>query len=158
MQMALPEYELPTRVLTSAGSFFEVAHPEEVFDVFRRRWVRLTPEERVRQTLLRWLVDNCGVPAGRVAVEQSIMVNGTKKRCDAVIYDTGMRPLVIVECKAPEVRLTQKAFDQAAVYNSVLGVPYLLLSNGTTHFFCKVDIAERRYMQFDNFPQYGDLL
>lgn len=158
MQMVLPEYELPMRLVKVGRSPFSSQEREEVFDPLRRRWVRLTPEEGVRQRLIRWLVDGCAYPAGRIAVETGIEVNGMKKRCDAVVYDEATRPLVIVECKAPKVRITQDVFDQAAVYNSVLKVPYLLMSNGLTHFFCRVDKGNRKYVQFEAFPRYEALL
>lgn len=108
---------------------------EQIFCEWRKRWVRLTPEEWVRQQLLHRLVEQYGYPAARIAVETAIMVGEAKKRCDAVVYDHAMQPLVLIECKAETVPLTQKTLDQAITYNRKLHVPYLLLSNGVQTIF-----------------------
>ena len=103
---------------------------EQIFCEWRHRWVRLTPEEWVRQQLLHRLVEQLGYPASRIAVEQAIRVGEVQKRCDAVVYDRQMNPMMIIECKAETVPLTQKTLDQALVYNRQLSVPWLLLHNG----------------------------
>ena len=101
-----------------------------VFCAWRRRWVRLTPEEWVRQQFLHRLVDDYHYPAGRIGVEVAIAVGEAKKRCDAVVYDEQLQPLVLIECKAEHVALTQRTLDQAITYNRQLRVPYLFLHNG----------------------------
>ena len=98
-----------------------------VFDPLRRRFVALTPEEEVRQKVLYLLVEHLKVPAGLVAVEYSIKVNGLDKRCDAVVFGSEGRPLMIVECKAQSVKITAKTFDQAVRYYSALQPKFLLL-------------------------------
>lgn len=103
---------------------------EQIFCDFRHRWVRLTPEEWVRQQLLHRLVEQLGYPASLIAVEQAIKVGEAQKRCDAVVYDRAMQPRLLIECKAETVPLTQKTLDQAVIYNRKLNVPYLLLHNG----------------------------
>ena len=103
---------------------------EQIFCEWRRRWVRLTPEEWVRQQLLHRLVEQLGYPASLIAVEQAIRIGEVQKRCDAVIYDHQMKPQMIIECKAETVPLTQKTLDQAIIYNRKLNVPYLMLHNG----------------------------
>ena len=110
---------------------------EQIFCEWRHRWVRLTPEEWVRQQLLHRLVEQLGYPASLIAVEVSLeklsIVNcqlSTKQRCDAVIYDRAMQPMMVIECKAETVPLTQKTLDQAITYNRKLNVPYLMLYNG----------------------------
>ena len=103
---------------------------EQIFCEWRHRWVRLTPEEWVRQQLLHRLVEQFGYPASRIAVEQAITVGDANKRCDAVVYDQTMQPQIIIECKAETVPLTQKTLDQAITYNRKLNVPYLILHNG----------------------------
>ena len=108
---------------------------EQVFCEWRHRWVRLTPEEWVRQQLLHYMVEQLEFPASLMAVEQAITVGAAKKRCDAVVYDSAMQPLVLVECKAETVPLTQKTLDQALTYNRLLNVPYLLLNNGPQTIF-----------------------
>ncbi len=91
-----------------------------VFDPLRRRWVALTPEEEVRQKTLYLLVEHLGVPAGRVAVEYSLKVNGQDKRADAVVFGGAGEPLMVVECKAATVALTDVVLDQAVRYHSVI--------------------------------------
>ena len=103
---------------------------EQVFCEWRHRWVRLTPEEWVRQQLLHRMVEQRGFPASLIAVEQAITVGEAKKRCDAVVFDRQMTPLMIIECKAETVPLTQKTLDQAVTYNRKLNVPWLVLHNG----------------------------
>ena len=103
---------------------------EQIFCEWRHRWVRLTPEEWVRQQLLHRLVEQLGYPASLIAVEQAIQVGEAKKRCDAVVYDRQMTPIMVIECKAETVPLTQKTLDQAITYNRKLNVPFLMLHNG----------------------------
>ncbi len=128
-----------------------------IFDPFRKRWLTLTPEEWVRQNVLSYLVDGRGYPFSLIATEVTIEVNGRSKRCDAVVYDKDARPLLIVEFKAQNVVLSQEVFDQIAVYNMALNVPYLFVSNGVEHVFCKVDRLDRRLLYCDGVPMYGDL-
>ena len=108
----------------------EINSKQYVFCAWRRRWVRLTPEEWVRQQFLHRLVDDYHYPAGRIGVEVAIAVGDAKKRCDAVVYDEQLQPLVLIECKAEHVALTQSTLDQALTYNRQLRVPYLFLHNG----------------------------
>ena len=109
---------------------------EQIFCEWRHRWVRLTPEEWIRQQLLHRLVEQLGYPASLIAVEAAFrMPNGKNFRADAVVYDRQMAPLVLVECKAETVPLTQKTLDQALTYNRLLDVPYLLLYNGPQTIF-----------------------
>ena len=112
---------------------------EQIFCDWRGKWVRLTPEEWVRQQLLHYLVDKMGYPASLIAVEAAIKVGEAQKRCDAVVYQKTMQPLMLVECKAETVPLTQKTLDQALIYNRRLHVPYLLLHNGPQTMVVKVN-------------------
>ncbi|MGM9810610.1 MAG: type I restriction enzyme HsdR N-terminal domain-containing protein [Paludibacteraceae bacterium] len=116
---------------------------EYVFCAWRRRWVRLTPEEWVRQQFLHRLVDDYHYPAGRIGVEVSIAVGEAKKRCDAVVYDEQLQPLVLIECKAEHVALTQRTLDQAITYNRQLRVPYLFLHNGPETIVVRLDEGSR---------------
>lgn len=103
---------------------------EQVFCEWRKKWVRLTPEEWVRQQLLRYLTEQLGYPVSRIAVEAFITVGEVKKRCDAIVYNEQLQPLMLIECKAETVPITQKTLDQAVIYNRKLDVPYLILYNG----------------------------
>ena len=109
---------------------------EQIFCEWRHRWVRLTPEEWIRQQLLHRLVEQLGYPASLIAVEAAFqMPNGKNFRADAVVYDRQTEPLMLIECKAETVPLTQKTLDQALTYNRLLNVPYLLLNNGPQTIF-----------------------
>ena len=126
---------------------------EQVFCEWRHRWVRLTPEEWTRQQLLHRLVEQLNYPASLIAVEQAITVGDAKKRCDAVVYDRTMQPLVLIECKAETVPLTQKTLDQAITYNRKLNVPYLILHNGPHTIF-----VHGNDIYTSGLPRYTDLL
>jgi len=129
----------------------------EIFDSIRRKFVALTPEEWVRQNLLRYLLEDLQYPAALLAVEMEIGLGKLRKRCDAVLHDRNARPLMIVECKAPEVKISQHTFDQAARYNQALNVDYLLLSNGLEHFCCRVNAAEQRFDFLPGIPHFTEL-
>ena len=118
----------------------------EVFDIVRNRFVALTPEEWVRQNVIHYLHFELGYPLELLQVEGTITLNGMTRRCDIVVYDSEVRPLVIVECKRETVPLTQKVIDQACRYNLVLHVPYLCLTNGPNQICCKVDFEQKRLM------------
>lgn len=127
----------------------------QVFDPLRRRFVALTPEEEVRQKTLYLLVEHLGVPAGLLAVEYSVKVNGLDKRADAVVFGNEGRPLMIVECKAPSVTLTKAVLEQALRYHSVLQPQYLLLTNGTVSYCYKAEGASLRPL--DHLPDYKEM-
>ena len=128
----------------------------QVFDPLRRRFVALTPEEEVRQKTLYLLVEHLGVPAGLLAVEYSVKVNGLDKRADAVVFGNEGRPLMIVECKAPSVTLTEAVLEQALRYHSVLQPQYLLLTNGTVTYCYKAEDASLRPL--DHLPDYKEMM
>ena len=129
---------------------------QQILCAWRRKYVRLTPEEHVRQTILHALEDNFAYPHGLIAVEVPIEVAGLKKRCDAIVYSQQMQPLMLIEFKAPSVPLTQEVFDQAAIYNRHLHVPYLMLSNGKDTIIAEV--KETTYQFLNHIPNYSGLL
>jgi hypothetical protein len=126
-----------------------------VLCAWRRKYVRLTPEELVRQTTLQLLVDEYNYSHHLIAVEVPIEVAGVQKRCDAIVYSQQMRPLMLIEFKAPSVHLTQEVFDQAAIYNRTLNVPMLMLCNGRESIVAQV--LEKQYQFLPAIPQYNDL-
>ena len=126
----------------------------EVFDIVRGRFVALTPEEWVRQHVIHWLHEELGYPLELMQVEGAITLNGMSRRCDIVVYDEDVKPLIIVECKNESVALTQKVLDQACRYNLVLQVPYLCLTNGVGQVLCKVDFEEKRVEMIQKLPIY----
>ncbi len=128
----------------------------EIFDVFRQKYLKITPEEWVRQHLLQHLVNGLGYPKARLSVEKSIEFNKMTRRYDAVIYNhNGQYPILLIECKAPHIGIDQTVFDQAARYNRVLGVDYFLLSNGMTHLFAFVDHEAGRYRFLEEIPDWA---
>ena len=126
-----------------------------VFDPLRKRFVLLTPEEEVRQKMLYLLVEHLKVPAGLVAVEYSIKVNGLDKRADAVVFGTDGVPLMVVECKSSNNALTQAVLDQALRYYSVLQPRFLLLTNGTSLHCFKA--GEQGLQPLDHLPDYTEM-
>ena len=127
----------------------------QVFDPLRRRYCALTPEEEVRQKVLYLLVEHLGVPQGLLAVESSIKVNGLDKRCDAVVFGREGEPLMIVECKAASVQLTQKTLDQAVRYYSALHPKFLMLYNGENCYCFKTENDSLKAM--DHLPNYQEM-
>lgn len=126
-----------------------------VFDPLRKRFVALTPEEEVRQKILYLLVENQHVPAGLLAVEYSVKVNGMDKRCDAVVFASDGSPLMIVECKALTVKITQKTLDQAVRYYSALQPRFLLLFNGQQCYCFQVE--DNVLSPIDHLPDYEEM-
>jgi len=126
----------------------------EIFDIVRNRYVALTPEEWVRQHVIHQLHYELGYPLELLQVEGAITLNGMTRRCDIVVYDSNVKPLVIVECKKETVPLTQKVIDQACRYNIVLQVPYLCVTNGPNQICCKVDFDQKKLIQIPKIPNY----
>lgn len=128
-----------------------------VFDNLRRKYVSLTPEEWVRQHFVNYLIAEKDYPPLLIANEMQIYLNGQKKRCDSVVYDNHLRPLAIVEYKAPEVKISQQVFEQIVRYNIVLKVKYLMVSNGMKHYCCVMDYENQSFSYLKEIPQYIDL-
>lgn len=128
-----------------------------IFDVIRRRYVALTPEEWVRQHFTHFLLKEKGYPQGLLANEVQINLNGTRKRCDTVLYNRDLTARMIVEYKAPTVEITQAVFDQITRYNMVLKVDYLIVSNGLNHYCCWMDYANQTYVFLPGIPHYTEL-
>jgi len=138
--------------------FKTLAQKPAIFDVFRKKYVLLTPEEWVRQHLLHYLCAEKGYPMARMSVEKRLLVEGQERRYDAVVFGPEHHLLLLIECKAPSVPLNQQVFDQAARYNRQLGVPFLLISNGLQHHMVKVDHLAGRYLFASDLLSYTDLL
>lgn len=129
-----------------------------VWDRLRSKFVALTPEEWVRQHFVEYLINHKGYEPQLMANEVGLKHNGRLRRCDTVVYDRGLRPLVIVEYKSPDVRITQAVFDQIVRYNSVLQAPYLMVSNGVENYCCRVDVAARSVEGLTDIPRMADIL
>lgn len=126
----------------------------EVYDPLRRKHVALTPEEWVRQHFVDYMIGTKGFPAGLMANEIGLTLNGTRRRCDTVVFDRRGRPMMIVEYKAPGVAITQKVFDQIVRYNMALRASYLTVSNGLAHYCCRIDYAAGGYAFLPELPDY----
>lgn len=126
-----------------------------LYDPLRKKYVAATPEEWVRQHFVNYLTAHCGYPAQFMANEVGIKLNNTARRCDTVIYARTLRPVCIVEYKRPDVEITSKAFDQIARYNSVLGAPYLIVSNGLRHYCCR--FSGTGYVFLASLPGYEEM-
>lgn len=147
-KLQLPEY--PFRIKEENGV-------KLIFDRFRKRWVRLSPEEEVRQRFLSYLESEKGFPAALMAVEKKVDVHGQPQRFDLLVYDRKGMPLLVAEFKAPGVAITQDAFDQALRYNSVLKAPFFLVSNGLTHFICRIDFEAHSAGYLDYIPDFPEI-
>ena len=128
-----------------------------IFDRLRRRFVTLTPEEWVRQNFVEFLIADRGFPAGLMSNEMSLTQNGICRRCDTVVTDLHGSPMVIVEYKAPSIKITQTVFDQICRYNMVLQAKYLIVSNGLQHYCCKIDYTHNSYSFLPDVPSYNAL-
>ena len=128
-----------------------------IWDIIRRKYVALTPEEWVRQHFVHFLVEHKGYPASLLANEVALTLNGTSRRCDTVLYDRTLSPRMIIEYKAPHIPITQKVFDQICRYNLVFRVDYLIASNGLSHYCCRMDYAHQSYQFLTDVPEYGEL-
>lgn len=148
IQLNLPSYEIKL-----SGT----ADSPLIFDELRRKFVALTPEEWVRQHFVHFLADHRGYPLALMANEVSLRVGDKALRADSVLYAKDLRPRMIIEYKAPSVAITQRVFDQIAIYNMLLHVDYLVVSNGLNHYCCRMDYATNSYAFLPDIPQYGDL-
>ena len=128
-----------------------------IFDPLRKKFIALTPEVWVRQHFVHLLTDYKGYPKGLLANEVQLNLNGTKKRCDTVLFNKDLSARMIVEYKAPHVEITQAVFDQITRYNMVLKVDYLIVSNGLRHYCCHIDYNTMRYTFLPDIPAYTDL-
>lgn len=131
---------------------------QTIFDVLRRKYVALTPEEWVRQHFVHYLIEHKGYPQSLMANEIQLAIGNKKLRCDSVLYDRSLKPRMIIEYKAPTVNITQKVFDQITIYNMLLHVDYLVVSNGIKHYCCRMDYDNQKYLFLDDIPDYQNLL
>ena len=130
----------------------------EILDFLRQRYIRLTPEEWVRQHFTHFLVEHKHYPAGLLGNEVSLNVNGVERRCDSVLFNReGGNPRMIIEYKAPSVRITQKVFMQISSYNSVLHADYLIVSNGLDHYICRINYSDLSIHFLPEIPDYAEL-
>ena len=147
-KLNLPEYDFSIRNIEGVI---------EIFDIIRKKNVVLTPEEWVRQNFIRYLIEEKSYPKSLLAIEKEIKVNKLKKRCDIVVYNRQLKPILIVECKSFNVKINQQAFDQAARYNQSLNVKNLIITNGLSHYCCLIEENKETYTFIKDIPSFIDL-
>jgi type I site-specific restriction-modification system R (restriction) subunit len=129
----------------------------QAYDVIRKKFVVLSPEEWVRQHVVHYLISHKKYPRLHISVEKMLKVNGLSKRYDVVVFDRNGDILLIVECKAPGVKISQETFDQIARYNMTLNSQLLLVTNGLQHYCCKINAELERYDFLPELPSYESL-
>jgi len=125
-----------------------------IFDISRKKFIVLTPEEWVRQHFVKYLIAEKKYPLSIIAIEKQLVINNRKKRTDILIFDSNGNPDIIVECKAPSIKITQATFDQIARYNLKLNATYLIVTNGLQHFYCQMDFENETYVFLKDIPDY----
>jgi hypothetical protein len=148
-QLNLPQYSF--RITGKEGE-------EVILDPIRKKYVRLTPEEWVRQNFVQYLIHEGKYPPGLLGIEVLSPYNKLKKRVDILVHNRSGMPLMIVECKSPEIRIDEKVFDQIVDYNMGYRVPYIVVTNGIVHYACKIDFELNKFEYLLVIPLYEDLL
>lgn len=126
-----------------------------IFDVVRKKFVILQPEEWVRQHVVHYLLEEKKYPLSLINVEKQLKVNGLVKRYDIIIFKPDGRISILIECKAPDIQISQVTFDQIAQYNIQLQADYLMVTNGQQHFYCKMDFDQEKYSFLKDIPDFN---
>jgi len=145
INLNLPSYTL--KVKSKENKYF-------IFDIIRKKYVQLNPEEWVRQNFIHYLIDKKKYPKSLISVEKQLKINKLTKRTDILIFDKNGFPNIIVECKAPSIKITQDTFDQIARYNLKLNANFLIVTNGLQHFYCKMNHKEMKYDFLNDIPDF----
>lgn len=148
-ELNLPHYEVRAR---------EWKGRLQIWDLLRRKFVALTPEEWVRQHFVNFIISHKGYDSALMNNEVKIELNGMSRRCDTVLYDQSLRPRMIIEYKRPTVKITQKVFNQICRYNLAMHVDYLIVSNGLEHYCCRMDYDNQTYQFLEDIPEYKDII
>ena len=125
-----------------------------IFNEIRKKFILLTPEEWVRQHVVQFLLQDKKYPKSYINVEKLIKINDLSKRYDGVVFQPNGEIFLLIECKAPEVQISQQTFDQIARYNLVLNAKYLMVTNGLNHYFCQMDFKNEKYVFLKELPEY----
>ena len=128
-----------------------------IFDFIRKKYLVLTPEEWVRQHFVHYLITLKKFPSSLIVIEKGLKLNEMQKRADVLVYNKNGNPLVLVECKAATVKITQETFNQIARYNMVFHVPYLIVTNGLQHYCCKIDFSNQSFAFLDDIPMFDEM-
>lgn len=146
--LSLPKYDFNLKKIEG------ITH---IFDVIRKKYIKLTPEEWVRQNMVQHLIQDKQFLASWISVEQGLTYNGMNKRADIICYNLDGKALMLVECKAASVKITQSVFEQIARYNFDLRVPYLLVTNGLKHYCCQMDYATNSFTFLEDIPSFKNM-
>jgi len=147
-ELNLPQY--PIKIKEEGGTRY-------IFDSIRKKYLVLLPEEWVRQNFIQFLIHEKNYAASLIAIEKGLKLNELQKRADIVIYDNMAKPIVLIECKAPKIKINQEVFEQVARYNMVFKVPYLVVTNGLEHYCAKVDFKTNSFEFLEDIPDYKAL-
>ncbi|OIQ30397.1 MAG: restriction endonuclease subunit R [Bacteroidetes bacterium MedPE-SWsnd-G2] len=139
---------------TYAFRFKNSENKVSIFDEIRKKFVVFQPEEWVRQHCVKYLIEEKNYPISLINVEKELKVNNLSKRYDIVIYRPDGRIFLIVECKAPKIKISQSTFDQIARYNLTLNAEYLMVTNGLNHYYCQMDFDQSKYLFLKDIPNY----
>lgn len=148
IRLNLPEYEIKL-----SGT----REKPQIWDLLRHKFVALTPEEWVRQHFVHMLIEKKGYPSILLANEVKLPVGSKVLRADTVLYTNNLKPRMIVEYKAPSIKISQRVFNQTNIYNQLLHVDYICISNGMEHYCCKIDYDSQQYLFLDDIPSYDNL-
>jgi predicted type IV restriction endonuclease len=126
-----------------------------IFDEIRKKFIILTPEEWVRQHVVQFLLEEKKYPKSLINVEKVLKINGLRKRYDVVVFNSDGSIFILIECKAPEIKIAQATFDQIARYNMTMNAQFLMVTNGLNHYFCQMDYENEKYTFLENLPNYN---
>jgi hypothetical protein len=146
-ELNLPQY--PIKIKEEGGVKY-------IFDAIRKKYLVLQPEEWVRQNFIQFLIHEKKYPASLIEIEKGLKLNELKKRVDVLIHKDS-KPIVLIECKASNVKINQEVFEQIARYNNVFKVPYLLVTNGLEHYCAKIDVERSSFEFLEDIPNYSEL-
>lgn len=144
-KLNFPMFNLPTKSKENKNF---------IFDSIRKKWFILTPEEWVRQHCVQYLINNKGYPIGLIQVEKKLKVNQREKRYDIVCFNQVGKINLLVECKRPDVKITQRTFDQISQYNYALKSDLIMITNGLEHYYCKINFEDKKYFFLDKLPPF----
>ncbi|MBS1532323.1 MAG: type I restriction enzyme HsdR N-terminal domain-containing protein [Bacteroidetes bacterium] len=147
--LQLPPY--PFRIIDEGGKLM-------LFDEIRKKHIIITPEEWVRQHFVQYLINQKGYPRSLIKLEGGLKLHGKARRSDIVVFNTQGERMLLIECKAPSVKIDQKVFDQVARYNMVHKVSLLAVSNGLEHYYCRINFNEESYRFIEELPGYAEAI
>lgn len=132
----------------------EIEGKLHIFDILRKKFLFLTPEEWVRQHVVHFLIEDYNYPKSLIRCEGGLDYNGLQKRSDILVHDRKGKPFLLVECKAAAVKMSQAVFEQVAIYNKTIEAPYIAITNGLKTFVCAIDQNTSKYTYLQDFPKF----